>query len=102
MEDGRKDNGGKREGAGRPPGSPNRIPRAVKEMVLDALDELGGSKYLKEQGEENATAFMTLIGKIIPLQIANAEGETFKTEQSIPAEDKEILEHYISLRKADK
>lgn len=90
------------KGPGRPPGSPNKIPKAVKEMVLDALDNLGGTTYLEKLGKENATSFATLIGKIIPLQIANADGEVFKTEQAIPEEDKAILNHYIALKTQEK
>lgn len=54
-------------GPGRPKGVPNKTTRAVKEMVLEALDRAGGVKYLVEQAEENPTAFLTLVGKTLPL-----------------------------------
>lgn len=57
-------------GKGRPKGVPNKATSAVKEMVLQALKNKGGVKYLELQAEQNATAFMALVGKIIPTQIA--------------------------------
>jgi hypothetical protein len=54
-------------GPGRPKGVPNKNTKAVKEMVLEALDKAGGVKYLLGQATENPTAFLTLIGKTIPL-----------------------------------
>lgn len=57
-------------GAGRPKGSPNKITAALKDMILGALDEAGGTDYLVEQARANPTAFMTLVGKVLPLQVA--------------------------------
>jgi hypothetical protein len=54
-------------GPGRPKGVPNKNTRVVKEMVLEALDKAGGVAYLLSQATENPTAFLTLIGKTIPL-----------------------------------
>lgn len=39
-------------------------------MILAALDKAGGADYLYSQSSENPTAFMTLVGKVLPLQIA--------------------------------
>lgn len=55
-------------GRGRPKGSPNKVTAAVKEMVVAALDEAGGVQYLLAQSRDNPTAFLTLVGKVIPLQ----------------------------------
>ena len=77
--------GGARPGAGRKPGIPNAINRQLKETILEALEKAhpdGAIGYLTEQAVANPNAFMTLIGKVLPLQIANPEGETFKTENS--------------------
>ena len=38
-------------------------------MILAALDKAGGEKYLAEQAESNPQAFMTLLGKVLPLQL---------------------------------
>ena len=61
-------------GRGRPKGSPNKIQAAVKEMVIQALDEAGGVQYLVTQSTANPTAFMTLVGKVLPLQVSGEDG----------------------------
>lgn len=55
--------------AGRPKGSSNSKSIALKTMVLNALDRVGGEEYLQKQAMENPTAFMTLIGKLIPIDV---------------------------------
>lgn len=55
-------------GRGRPKGSLNKVSAAVKDMVAQALDQAGGVDYLVTQSRDNPTAFLTLIGKIIPVQ----------------------------------
>ena len=57
-------------GPGRPKGLKNKLTRDVKEMVIGALAAKGGQKYLEEQAEKNPVAFMSLIAKIIPTQVA--------------------------------
>jgi hypothetical protein len=61
-------------GRGRPKGSPNKIQAAVKEMVIQALNEAGGVQYLVTQSRENPTAFLTLVGKVLPLQVTGEDG----------------------------
>jgi len=38
-------------------------------MVLAALAGVGGELYLMRQADENPTAFLSLVGKVLPLQI---------------------------------
>jgi hypothetical protein len=45
------------------------VTRDVKEMILGALSDVGGQKWLVKQATLNPTAFMGLLGKIIPTQI---------------------------------
>ena len=47
-------------------GRPNKVTKALKEMIHDALTEVGGSDYLVRQAEENPTAFLTLVGRTLP------------------------------------
>lgn len=54
---------------GRPGGTPNKVTGALKEMILQALANVGGATYLEEQAAKNPTAFLTLIGKVLPLQV---------------------------------
>ena len=61
-----------RKTGGRQKGSTNKMTKALKEMILTALDEAhedGGIEYLKAQASANPTAFLTLIGKVLPLQV---------------------------------
>lgn len=59
---------------GRKAGTPNKITAEVKDMVLTALENVGGVEYLEQQAKVNATAFMTLVGKVLPLQVTGAGG----------------------------
>lgn len=58
-------------GRGRPKGAPNKNTRAVKDMLMAALDELNGQEYFLEQARENPAAFMSLVGKLIPTEVKN-------------------------------
>lgn len=60
-------------GRGRPKGSHNKTTAAVKEMVVDALNGVGGVSYLKKQAAENPKAFLSLVGRVLPLDV-NASG----------------------------
>lgn len=60
---------------GRKKGTPNKFSGAVKGMVLAALSGVGGVEYLKKQAIENPTAFMGLIGRVIPTEV-HGPGET--------------------------
>lgn len=56
-------------GPGRPKGSQNKATKALKDMILAALDDAGGQAYLAAQAAENPSAFLTLIGKVLPSEI---------------------------------
>lgn len=59
---------------GRKKGSLNKTTRQLKDMILEALSESGGVKYLKVVARENPAAFCTLLGKVIPLQVTGEGG----------------------------
>jgi|SRR5215469_1639273 len=59
---------------GRAKGTPNKINGDLKAMILGALAGAGGEAYLQRQAEQNPAAFMTLVGKVLPLQLANSDG----------------------------
>lgn len=61
---------------GRPKGSLNKTTGQLKDMILEALSDAGGVDYLKQQAEENPTAFLTLVGKVLPLQLATGDKPT--------------------------
>ena len=62
-------------GRGRPKGSTNKISADVKAMILAALDGAGGVEYLTRQAEKSPAAFMTLLGKVLPMQISGQDNE---------------------------
>jgi|SRR5215469_3013228 len=57
-------------GQGRRKGSQNKFTASVKEMIIGALQDAGGQSYLARQAIENPAAFMSLIGRVLPLQLA--------------------------------
>jgi hypothetical protein len=60
-------------GPGRPKGLPNKTTQALKDMILTALDGAhpeGGVGYLKQQANNNPTAFLSLVGKVLPMTVA--------------------------------
>ena len=59
-------------GKGRPKGTPNKTTKALKDMVLGALNDAhpeGGQAYLCQQAQENPVAFLTLVGKVLPYEL---------------------------------
>jgi hypothetical protein len=65
-------------GKGRRKGSQNKVTKALKEMILTALDEAhpeGSVAYLKAQASANPTAFLSLVGKVLPLTIGGENGQ---------------------------
>lgn len=63
-------------GPGRRKGAPNKVTKELKEMILQALDGAGGVAYLQEKAEDPKTAgaFLTLLGKVLPLQVTGEDG----------------------------
>lgn len=54
---------------GRVKGTPNKIGKQLKEMILEALSDVGGVDYLARQANESPAAFMALIGKVLPMTL---------------------------------
>jgi hypothetical protein len=67
----RKGDGRKRK----PKGAQNKMTVALKDMILQALDGAGGVSYLQTQATENPSAFLTLVGKVLPLQVTGDDGQ---------------------------
>lgn len=63
---------GERRG-GRQAGTPNKITGELREMILGALAAAGGQTYLETQARENPSAFLTLVGKILPTRVSGEE-----------------------------
>ena len=74
----------------------NKVTRDIREMIRAALDKAGGISYLVKQAELNPTAFMSLVGKIIPQQINATVDKRDVTELTRD----ELLERIASARAA--
>jgi hypothetical protein len=88
--------GGFREGAGRKKGVPNKLNADLKAMILGALNDAGGQAYLARQAVESPGPFLTLIGKVLPLQVTGENGNAlaidFRWADALPAEPNDALE----------
>ena len=64
-------------GKGRVKGSQNKVTKALKEMILAALDKAGGEAYLVKQAKEIPAPFMTLLGKVLPadMRVGDPDGK---------------------------
>lgn len=72
---------GKEKGPGRPKGTPNKTTAAIKDMILTALSDAGGSEYLLARANDprTASAFLGLVGKVLPMQVTGADGDAIQT-----------------------
>jgi hypothetical protein len=60
--------------AGRVAGTPNKVTKELKDMILGALEAKKGQEWLEKQMDDNPAAFMSLLGKILPKNVdVNAE-----------------------------
>jgi hypothetical protein len=71
----------------------------MSKPILAALAAKGGQKYLERQADENPTAFLTLVGKIIPLQVTGKDGGPI--EHRIDAPAKETREEWLARHEAE-
>lgn len=66
--------GGHRPGAGRPKGSLDKGNALIREMIVESLHGLGGVEYLKATAKSHPAAYLSLIGKVMPVQLAGDGG----------------------------
>ena len=55
-------------------GKPSKVTAALKDMIIGALNQVGGQDYLARQAILNPGPFMTLVGKVLPLQLTGNDG----------------------------
>lgn len=55
---------------GRQKGTANKDTSLIRDMIIQALNNAGGVEYLQRQSLDNPTAFMTLVGKVLPTQVS--------------------------------
>lgn len=68
-------------GKGRPKGAVNKTTALLKDAILRAAEKAGNKvgdeglvSYLEDQAEKNPGPFMSLLGKVLPMQLANDDG----------------------------
>lgn len=74
--------GGVRAGAGRPKGSIDKGNALIRELIVEALDNLGGTDYLEQTAKSHPAAFLSLIGKVMPIQLTGPDGGAIKTDNT--------------------
>ena len=62
-------------GPGRPKGSLNKTTLQLREMILLALDKLGGADYLVALGRENSSAYASLLSKVLPSTLSASDSD---------------------------
>lgn len=74
--------GAGKAGPGRPKGSRNKTTALIKDAIIQAATNAGSDygedgmvSYLTEQARKNPGPFMGLLGKVLPVQLADADGE---------------------------
>lgn len=59
---------------GKPRGAVDGSTRSLRGMILQALSDAGGVKWLEKQAHDNPVAFMGLVGKVLPLDVTSSDG----------------------------
>ncbi len=54
---------------GRKRGTPNKLTADLRKMIMKALTDSGGVKYLKEVAASDPKTFCALLGRIIPASV---------------------------------
>lgn len=67
-------------GPGRPKGSQNKTTSLLKDAILKAAEKAGNKvgsdglvSYLEQQAEDNPGPFMSLLGKVLPMQVSGED-----------------------------
>lgn len=89
-------------GKGRKKGVPNKTTALLKDAILKAAEAAGNKvgndgivSYLTAQAEENPGPFMTLLGKVLPMQVSvdtPAEGTLAGLMQRVAEQGRRIHE----------
>jgi hypothetical protein len=72
---------GKKTG-GRTKGTPNKLTATVKDSILAAFDQVGGVQYLADTAISHPVAFLSLLGRVLPVQ---SEVTATVTTKELPA-----------------
>lgn len=86
--------GGKRNGAGAKKGQPrSKATALLREAIVIAAENVGKKidaetddglvTYLEQQAQETPTAFMALLGKVLPMQVGGDEDNPIRAVHEI-------------------
>jgi alpha-ketoglutarate-dependent taurine dioxygenase len=81
---------------GRKKGTPNKFTKAIKDQILQALEELGGVRYLKYLATRDKRAFAGLVGRVMPYQVEQAAPE--ETADKIRAHLAEMDQRTVTVK----
>lgn len=68
-------------GMGRPKGALNKTTALLKDAILKAATDAGDgdmAAYLEKQARENPGPFMSLLGKVLPMQVTGEGGSALE------------------------
>lgn len=70
---------------GKPKGALNKNHQAIRDMITAALDQVGGVEYLAARANDprTASAFLGLVGKVLPMQVTGADGDAIKLQFNV-------------------
>jgi len=80
-------------GPGRPKGVPNKTTALLKDAILKAAETAGGGEpdglvnYLVRQAKQNPTPFLSLLGRVLPMQVPD------EVDKNIEVTIRQIVEH---------
>lgn len=66
--------GGARPGSGRPVGAIDKGNALIRDMACQALTQVGGVDYLARVAESHPGPFLSLLSKILPVQLTGDGG----------------------------
>lgn len=65
-------------GPGRKKGVPNKDTALIRDMIATALSQVGGVDYLAKVAESHPGPFLSLVGKVLPIQLTGEGGGDIK------------------------
>jgi hypothetical protein len=87
-------------GLGRPKGVPNKLTSTLKDMILGALNDVGGQQYLARCALEAPAPFLALLGRVMPTQQEHS-GSILMGLEAIDRPPAETREQWIERRQRE-
>lgn len=80
----------RKKGGGRKKGVPNKLTATLKTMVEQAFHKAGGVTYLVRMSRDEPKAFLSLLGRLLPLQVEGGLTHQFVAQIPPPEGDKDV------------